>query len=73
VGQDKVKKNLRIIIDAARMRDEAMDHVLLCGQAGLGKTTLAYLIGKETGSSVKVTSGLLVSLRMPVTLSNESF
>ena len=57
VGQDKVKKNLRIIIDAARMRDEAMDHVLLCGQAGLGKTTLAYLIGKETGSSVKVTSG----------------
>jgi Holliday junction DNA helicase RuvB len=57
VGQDNVKKNLRIIIDAARLRGESMDHVLFCGQAGLGKTTLAHLVGKEIGSTVKITSG----------------
>jgi len=56
-GQDKIKKNLRIIIEAAQKRSEAMDHILLCGQAGLGKTTLAYLVGKEMGANVKTTSG----------------
>ncbi len=56
-GQDKIKKNLRIIIEAAQKRNEAMDHILLCGQAGLGKTTLAYLVGKEMGANVKTTSG----------------
>lgn len=56
-GQDKIKKNLRIIIEAALKRKEAMDHILFCGQAGLGKTTLAYLVGKELGASVKTTSG----------------
>lgn len=56
-GQEKIKKNLRIIIDAAHKRSEAMDHILFCGQAGLGKTTLAYLVGKELGAPVKTTSG----------------
>jgi len=57
VGQDKVKKNLRLIIDAARERKEACDHMLFYGQAGLGKTTLAYLIGKEMNVNVRSTSG----------------
>ncbi len=57
VGQDKTKKNLRIIIEAAKKRGEAMDHVLFCGQAGLGKTTLAYLVARELGGAVKTTSG----------------
>jgi len=57
VGQEKVKANLRIIIDAAKGRQEAMDHVLFAGPAGLGKTTLAYLTAREMGASVKTTSG----------------
>lgn len=57
VGQAHVKKNLSIIIEAARKRSEAVDHLLFCGPAGLGKTTLAYLVAKETGSFMKVTSG----------------
>jgi len=57
VGQETTKQNLRIILEAARKRGEAMDHVLLCGQAGLGKTTLAYLVAKEFGALLKVTSG----------------
>lgn len=57
VGQDKTKKNLRIIIEAAKKRGEAMDHVLFCGQAGLGKTTLAYLVARELGGNVRTTSG----------------
>lgn len=57
VGQENIKKHLKIIIEAARLRNEAMDHVLLCGQAGLGKTTLAYLIAQELGGQIKTTSG----------------
>lgn len=57
VGQDNVKRNLRIIIDAAKKRKEAMDHVLLAGPAGLGKTTLAHLIAGELGAHVRITSG----------------
>lgn len=57
VGQEKTKKHLRIIIEAARKRGEAMDHLLFCGQAGLGKTTLACLVAKEVGATVKTTSG----------------
>ncbi len=56
-GQEKIKKNLRVIIEAALRRSEAMDHILFCGQAGLGKTTLAYLVGKELKANVKTTSG----------------
>lgn len=57
IGQEKIKKNLRIIIEAAQKRQEAMDHVLFSGPAGLGKTTLAYLVAKELGAHVRVTSG----------------
>jgi Holliday junction DNA helicase RuvB len=57
VGQEKAKTNLRLMIDAAKKRGENCDHLLFYGQAGLGKTTLAYLIGKEMGVSVKSTTG----------------
>lgn len=57
VGQGKVKENLRVILDAARGRGESCDHLLFYGQAGLGKTTLAYLVAKELGAALKVTSG----------------
>ncbi len=57
VGQEKTKKNLRIILEAAKKRGEACDHLLFYGQAGLGKTTLAHLVSKDLGSNIKVTSG----------------
>jgi len=57
IGQEKVKTNLRLIIDAAKGRNENCDHLLFYGQPGLGKTTLAYLIGKEMGVATKSTSG----------------
>lgn len=57
VGQEKVKENLKLMISAAKERKEACDHLLFYGQAGLGKTTLAYLISQEMGMNVKSTSG----------------
>ncbi len=57
VGQEKVKDNLRIAIAAAQQRDEPLDHVLLYGPPGLGKTTLAYILAAEMGVSIRVTSG----------------
>lgn len=57
VGQEKIKGSLKIIIEAAQKRKEAADHLLLCGPAGLGKTTLAYLVAKELGFKIKTTSG----------------
>lgn len=57
VGQDKIKENLKIFIQAAKQRREALDHVLFCGPPGLGKTTLANIIASELGVDIKVTSG----------------
>ena len=57
VGQTRVKENLEIGIQAARQRGESLDHVLLYGPPGLGKTTLAHIIGYELGVNVKITSG----------------
>ena len=57
VGQEKIKQNLEIFIQAAKMRKEPIEHVLLHGAPGLGKTTLAHIIAKEMNVNVKVTSG----------------
>lgn len=56
-GQDKVVENLRIFVQAAKLRSEPLDHVLLHGPPGLGKTTLSYIIANELGTGIKVTSG----------------
>lgn len=57
VGQESIKKNLKILIEAAQKRNEPLEHLLFYGPAGLGKTTLAHLVAKETSSQIKITSG----------------
>ena len=57
IGQGKVVENLKVFIEAAKQRGEALDHCLFCGPPGLGKTTLAFIVANELGVSIKATSG----------------
>lgn len=57
IGQESIKKNLRVLLDAAKERKENPEHLLFYGPPGLGKTTLSYLIAKEIGANIKITSG----------------
>ena len=60
IGQDRVRANLRVFIDAARARDEPLDHVLFVGPPGLGKTTLAQIVARELGVGFRATSGPVI-------------
>ncbi|MCK5582217.1 MAG: AAA family ATPase, partial [Elusimicrobiales bacterium] len=61
VGQSKLKENLKIFIEAAKSRKEALDHCLFYSPPGLGKTTLSHIVAKELGVNIKVTSGPVIT------------
>ena len=61
IGQEKIRERLELSVAAARGRGDVMDHVLLCGPPGLGKTTMAYIVGEAMGSNVKATSGPILA------------
>lgn len=60
IGQEKIKQNLKILIEAAKQRNESLEHILLHGPSGLGKTTLAHIVAKEMNIEIKVTSGAVL-------------
>ncbi len=60
IGQERIKKNVKIMIDAAKQRKEVPDHMLFYGPAGLGKTTLAHLLAEESGKNIRTTSGPVI-------------
>ena len=60
IGQDRVRENLQILVDAARRRGEALDHVLFYGPPGLGKTTLSHILANEMGVNIKITAGPVI-------------
>lgn len=66
VGQEKIKNNLKVYIDAARQRGECLDHVLLYGPPGLGKTTIAHIIANEMNADIKVVSGPALSSMLDI-------
>ena len=60
IGQEKLKKNLQVFIEAAKKRADVLDHLLLFGPPGLGKTTLAHIISSEMQTSIKVTAAPMI-------------
>ena len=57
IGQTNLKENLKVFVGAAKLRDESLDHVLLYGPPGLGKTTMSMIIAHEMGTNIKITTG----------------